>query len=343
MQNKLATPWASHTTITTPPILNALSPLLLHHLHHLPSHFDSVYGSFAAHKRPLSTQQEPASCHRSRLHHCSSCVIPPGMYRPYMKLQKAASSFCHVCLHSPNKRYAVDAAAAKLRGRELHVVAEDTLDQMQVTSAEAEGEGGGGGPIQLPREVDPFEIPEASPIQLVGSVILTGAIAVLLYRSLRRRAQRAKELKLRSSGIESASTQILKDTQGVSIQNLKAPEVKTPPPSFRQTFFGALLGGAMAYVLYKFTVTVEGSFADKSLSANYSIRNLTITIRTIINGLLYLATFVFAANSIGLTLYSLQLLFSTLETPDADKNVKILSDEDMAESQDGTGDKSGQP
>lgn len=58
------------------------------------------------------------------------------------------------------------------------------------------------GPIELPPrelEIDPLAFPEASPAQIVASVALTGAIAVLLLRSLRRRAQRAKEMVTPSS------------------------------------------------------------------------------------------------------------------------------------------------
>lgn len=55
------------------------------------------------------------------------------------------------------------------------------------------------GPIELPPreiEMDPFAIPEASPAQIVASVVLTGAIVVLSYRALRRRASRSKEMVL---------------------------------------------------------------------------------------------------------------------------------------------------
>lgn len=41
-------------------------------------------------------------------------------------------------------------------------------------------------------EINPFEIPKASPLQTAASVALTSLIGVLLFRSARRRAQRAK-------------------------------------------------------------------------------------------------------------------------------------------------------
>lgn len=40
-------------------------------------------------------------------------------------------------------------------------------------------------------EIDPFEIPKASPLQTAASLALTSLIGVLLFRSARRRAKRA--------------------------------------------------------------------------------------------------------------------------------------------------------
>lgn len=114
-------------------------------------------------------------------------------------------------------------------------------------------------------------------------------------------------MQLRSSG-ESSKADVKKDAKKAAMALLKnQPEVEAPPPNAVQTLSGAAVAGIIALVLYKFTVTVEGGFSGKAVSMNYSIRNLTITVRTIITGMCYLATFVFAANSIGLTLLSLQL------------------------------------
>ncbi|KAL2621202.1 hypothetical protein R1flu_001407 [Riccia fluitans] len=157
------------------------------------------------------------------------------------------------------------------------------------------------GPIELPPrelEIDPLAFPEANPLQIAASFLLTGSIAFLLIRSLRRRAQRAKEMQFRSTGV-ATSKSIKEDARKAAVAKLtQAPEVPVAPPSPAQTFFGAVVAGIIALLLYQVTTTVEGSFIGKPVSMNYSIRNLTITVRTIINGLLYLATFVFAANSI---------------------------------------------
>ena len=185
------------------------------------------------------------------------------------------------------------------------------------------------GPIELSTEIDPFAIPETTPLQGAASILLTGVITVLLFRSIRRRSKRAKEKRFRSTGEESVKTidgeESLSSIKGDARKSAmallgKTPEVGIPAPNALQTFSGAVVAGTIALFLYKFTVTVEGGFAGKVVSQNYSIRNLTVTVRTIITGLCYLATFVFAANSIGLTLLSLQLALNIGGSPENSRN-----------------------
>jgi len=200
------------------------------------------------------------------------------------------------------------------------------------------------GPIELPpAEIyDPLAIPETTPLQAVASILLTGAITVLLIRAVRRRSKRAKEMKFRSTGEESAKKSIKEQAKeaaairGGLLTKAAPPEVEGPKLNPLQTLLGAVMAAIIALVLYKFTTTVEAGFSDKAVSSNYSIRNLTITVRTIITGICYLATFVFAANSIGLTLYSLQLALNLDPPPSPtndsiDKKRELLSDSPSSE------------
>lgn len=122
--------------------------------------------------------------------------------------------------------------------------------------------------------------------------------------------------------------------------NSLAEELKPnrPPPSAVQALIGAIMAGAIAYVLYNFAVTVESSLDKQFVSSNYQIRQIKITIRTIINGICYLATGVFAVNSIGLTLYSGQLALkfwidiirgeSDLKPAETDSKVNVEAKDD---------------
>lgn len=160
------------------------------------------------------------------------------------------------------------------------------------------------GPVELPFSIPSFISTDDDPstLQVATSVLLTGAISIFLFRSLRRRAKRAKELQFRSTGAK-------KTLKEEALESLKAmtPVEANAPPSPLQALLGGLSAGVIAIILYKFTTTIEASLNRQTISDNFSVRQITITIRTIINGICYLATFVFGINSVGLILYSGQL------------------------------------
>ncbi|KAI5073145.1 hypothetical protein GOP47_0011158 [Adiantum capillus-veneris] len=185
-----------------------------------------------------------------------------------------------------------------------------------------------GGPIQLPDSGDPlsFTSEKITPLQSAASILLTGIIAVLLYRSLRRRMKLAKEMKVRSTGLENINE--APKNASVVIEKTEKTMAKAPLTAW-QTFQGAVIAGAIAFVLYRFATYVEAGFALKPVSNVYTIRQLTITVRTILNGMCYLATFVFAANSLGLSVYTLQLLLNLGSNETTQKgDDKRLADQD---------------
>ncbi|XP_010260359.1 PREDICTED: uncharacterized protein LOC104599495 [Nelumbo nucifera] len=181
------------------------------------------------------------------------------------------------------------------------------------------------GPIELPSSSSSIfaTTDEPSPLQVATSVLLTGAISVFLFRSLRRRAKRAKELRFRSTGAK-------KSLKEEALDNLKSlsPTAVNPgsPPSPIQALLGGLSAGVIALVLYKFTTTIEAALNRQTISDNFSVRQITITIRTIVNGLCYLATFVFGLNSVGLILYSGQLAINSLTEGSTSKAVSGSDD-----------------
>lgn len=109
----------------------------------------------------------------------------------------------------------------------------------------------------------------------------------------------------------------LKAINSISVE----PKAKTSPV---QALLGGLTAGVIALILYKFTLTIEAALNRQTLSDSFSVRQITVTVRTIINGLCYLATFVFGINSIGLFLYSGQLALNSLfdDSTDSDSTPK---------------------
>lgn len=170
------------------------------------------------------------------------------------------------------------------------------------------------GPVELPPGGAPG-IPDASggnPLQTVASVALTGAIAALLLRSLRRRSKRAKEIKYRASAVEKL-TKSGATGGGGGVAPLPpfgpAPAVPGKPPSALATLLGSAAAAAFAVGLWRVAASIDGTFQGQSLPDNYTVRNITVAIRTLVSGACWLATFLCAANSLGLGLYGLQLAF----------------------------------
>ncbi|MCO5568724.1 hypothetical protein L7F22_022423 [Adiantum nelumboides] len=127
-----------------------------------------------------------------------------------------------------------------------------------------------GGPIQLPDSGDPFAFSydEITPLQSAASILLTGTIAVLLYRSLRRRMKLAKETRVRSTGLEDANEAPKKAP--VLVEKTEKTVAK-PPLTAWQTFQGAVIAGTIAFFLYKFATFVDAGFAKKTVSNVYTV------------------------------------------------------------------------
>ncbi|KAH6764252.1 hypothetical protein C2S51_015501 [Perilla frutescens var. frutescens] len=176
------------------------------------------------------------------------------------------------------------------------------LSEQVTTAAITAAQPAAEGPIELPSSISSLlsaASDDTGALRTAASVLITGAFTLFLFTTLRRSAKRAKERKLRSRSTKEEAVESLKNA------SLKVKGKKPPSPD--QALLGALIAAAFGLLLYKFTTTVEFNLNNQPLSPNYSVRQITITIRTIINGMCYLATFVFAFNSLGLFLYSGQL------------------------------------
>ncbi|XP_048441449.1 uncharacterized protein LOC103931529 isoform X2 [Pyrus x bretschneideri] len=118
------------------------------------------------------------------------------------------------------------------------------------------------------------------------------------------------------SVLKNWSSEVKKSLKDEALDSLKALSTGSVeakgPPSPVQALLGGISAGVIALILYKFTTTIEASLNRQTISDNFSVRQITITIRTIINGLCYLATFVFGINAVGLVLYAGQLAINSI-------------------------------
>ncbi|KAL6640173.1 hypothetical protein ACP70R_022022 [Stipagrostis hirtigluma subsp. patula] len=173
----------------------------------------------------------------------------------------------------------------------------------------------GEGPVEL-RAPTLFSVDDnPTPLQTATSLLLTGAVSVFLFRALRRRARRAKELRVRSGGMKKPNNLTEEALEGLRLVSASPIETEKPPSPV-QALLGGIAAGVIALILYKFTTTIEASLNRQTISDSFSVRQITITIRTIITGVCYLATSVFGINGVGLILYSLQLTFASVMDDD---------------------------
>ena len=63
---------------------------------------------------------------------------------------------------------------------------------------------------------------------------------------------------------------------------------------------GAIQASFFTYLLFLFSTNISKYFGGQDLPDQYTARNITVTIRTAVGGLAYLATFIFGANALGL-------------------------------------------
>jgi len=138
--------------------------------------------------------------------------------------------------------------------------------------------------------------------QLIKAVSGFGYVALLgyfLFKILNRRARTAREERIAGQGpIVTPFTPVIEKAR------------QNPPPQLSPAtaILGSLQAGGIAFGLWFFTTKVETSIAASDLPGGYTAHNMAITVRTIIIGLLYLITFIFSANTVGLAGLAVQLL-----------------------------------
>ncbi|MBP0001163.1 MAG: DUF3082 domain-containing protein [Cyanobacteria bacterium SID2] len=76
-----------------------------------------------------------------------------------------------------------------------------------------------------------------------------------------------------------------------------------------RSFSGSFISGSIALLLYRLTTSIVHSFADKPLQTdNVTALNISAAVRTLVMGLSFLATFIFAFSALGLFLLAVQTL-----------------------------------
>mmetsp|Transcript_44467 Transcript_44467/g.85058 ORF Transcript_44467/g.85058 Transcript_44467/m.85058 type:complete len:323 (+) Transcript_44467:110-1078(+) len=126
------------------------------------------------------------------------------------------------------------------------------------------------------------------------------------------------------------TTRLADEKQEKTEEEIAAEQKKIDQLTPLDTFGGAFVAYSLASIFYAVSVKIDDGFARQPLPADYSIQQITITIRTIVSGLAYLATFVFGANATGLAALGVQLIYKQL-TGQLDQDDEPLSGKKVEE------------
>lgn len=130
---------------------------------------------------------------------------------------------------------------------------------------------------------------QATPLQNLFGLLFTGFSLWYFARAVTRRSGKAREFRVANR---------LPEEERKKIDEERSK--KTKELTAMQSFTGGVTGIGISIVLYLFASKISASFDGKSLPESETVRQISITVRTIVEGLAYLATFVYAANGVGL-------------------------------------------
>ncbi|KAL6746604.1 hypothetical protein V8C86DRAFT_2937500 [Haematococcus lacustris] len=133
-------------------------------------------------------------------------------------------------------------------------------------------------------------------------------VSVFLYRVLTRRAQRAKEQRIGGPPDVDAPPSVFAQLRAKLSAGAAQQQAQQREAGPLDAFLGAAQAGLLAAGMYVFSSKMQLVLEDTSMPDAYTARNISITVRTILLGLSWLATFIFAANSIGLSALTVQWL-----------------------------------
>jgi hypothetical protein len=148
-------------------------------------------------------------------------------------------------------------------------------------------------------------------VKTVSGALYVGLVSFFLWRVLGRRARRARQERIAGQApVETPFTRLLQSLRDKR-DEMRAGERAQGKPGQAgpaDALLGAAQAGLFAVGLWLFTTKVELAIAGSDLPDGFTARNMAVTVRTILLGLLYLITFIFSANCAGLFALSVQMV-----------------------------------
>ena len=98
------------------------------------------------------------------------------------------------------------------------------------------------------------------------------------------------------------------DGVGVGVVDASSSQSQSPEVTVTQCLIGVAQAGTICFGFYLLSRFVDDYFVHQELPDQYTARNVTLLIQSVVRGLVYLVTFIFGANATGLAALAVQLV-----------------------------------
>lgn len=95
---------------------------------------------------------------------------------------------------------------------------------------------------------------------------------------------------------------------GVGVVDASSSQSQSPEVTVTQCLIGVAQAGTICFGFYLLSRFVDDYFVHQELPDQYTARNVTLLIQSVVRGLVYLVTFIFGANATGLAALAVQLV-----------------------------------
>jgi len=201
--------------------------------------------------------------------------------------------------------------------------------QLLLRPLNASTEGGGeptptGAPAST-REFD-YNPEKGQELSKLGGGGLLVVVAIYGFsRLLARRATYFSKVRLASRGEDedllSRRLDERKESSDSALAGKGPPAEKKGP---KDVFTNAAVAGAIFLALYIISSKIDASFSSVDLPEQYTVRQISVTLKTIVVGLSYLACFVYGANALGLFLLGVDMV----RNPDKHRDLEEEEEEE---------------
>ena len=98
------------------------------------------------------------------------------------------------------------------------------------------------------------------------------------------------------------------DGVGVGVVDASSSQSQSPEVTVTQCLIGVAQAGTICFGFYLLSRFVDDYFVHQELPDQYTARNVTLLIQSVVRGLVYLVTFIFGANATGLAALAVQMV-----------------------------------